>query len=194
MEWCNIALVVMAYDDVHGACLGPISGSSKNDSDQTMKNQIPQGFLLSSPVHFVSLGFGTGLSPRGPGTVGTLVGFPLLFLLSPLPLAVQIATLLVFFIGGCLLCEITGKALGVPDHGGIVWDEIVAFCAVLMTVPGDWAWWAAAFVAFRFFDILKPMPIGWFDRRYKNGFGVMFDDVLAAAYAIACLAFAQALL
>lgn len=93
-----------------------------------------------------------------------------------------------------MLCEITGKALGVADHGGIVWDEIVAFCAVLMTVPNDWAWWTAAFVAFRFFDIVKPMPIGWFDRQYKNGFGVMFDDVLAAAYAIACLAFAQALL
>lgn len=93
-----------------------------------------------------------------------------------------------------MLCEITGKALGVADHGGIVWDEIVAFCAVLMTVPNHWAWWATAFVAFRFFDIVKPMPIGWFDRRYKNGFGVMFDDVLAAAYAIACLAVAQALL
>lgn len=111
-----------------------------------------------------------------------------------MPLAAQVAALVVFFVGGCVLCEITGKALGVADHGGIVWDEIVAFCAVLMTVPNDWAWWATAFVAFRFFDIVKPMPIGWFDRRYKNGFGVMFDDVLAAGYAIACLAFAQALL
>ena len=159
-----------------------------------MKQPIPKGFLLSSPVHFVALGLGTGLSPRAPGTVGTLVGFPLFFLLSPLPLAAQVAALIVFFVGGCVLCEITGKALGVADHGGIVWDEIVAFCAVLMTVPNDWAWWATAFVAFRFFDIVKPMPIGWFDRRYKNGFGVMFDDVLAAAYAIACLAVAQALL
>lgn len=98
------------------------------------------------------------------------------------------------FVAGCYLCEVAGKALGVADHGGIVWDEIVAFCAVLMTVPSHWAWWVAAFAAFRYFDIVKPMPIGWFDRRYKNGFGVMFDDVLAAAYAIACLALAQALL
>lgn len=194
MEWCNIALVVMAYDVLHRAGLAPNSGSSPDVADQTMKKPIPQGFLLSSPAYFVALGFGAGLSPRAPGTVGTLVGFPFFFLLSPLPLAVQIATLLVFFVGGCVLCEITGKALGVADHGGIVWDEIVAFCAVLMTVPNHWAWWATAFVAFRFFDVVKPMPIDWFDRRYKNGFGVMFDDVLAAAYAIACLAIAQALL
>lgn len=159
-----------------------------------MRKPIPPGFILKSPVHFIALGFGTGLSPRAPGTVGTLVGFPLFWLLNPLPLSIQIGVLVVLFFVGCQLCEITGKALGVADHGGIVWDEIVAFCAVLMTVPEHWAWWAAAFVAFRFFDIVKPMPIGWFDRRFKNGFGVMIDDVLAAVFAIACLAIAQALL
>ena len=159
-----------------------------------MSKPIPPGFILESPVHFIALGFGTGLSPRAPGTVGTLVGFPLFLLLNTLPLSIQIGVLVVLFFVGCQLCEITGKALGVADHGGIVWDEIVAFCAVLMTVPEQWPWWIGAFVTFRFFDIVKPMPIGWFDRRFKNGFGVMIDDVLAAAFAIACLALAQALL
>lgn len=159
-----------------------------------MRKPIPPGFILESPVHFIALGFGTGLSPRAPGTVGTLVGFPLFLLLNTLPLSIRIGVLVVLFFVGCQLCEITGKALGVADHGGIVWDEIVAFCAVLMTVPEQWPWWIGAFVAFRFFDIVKPMPIGWFDRRFKNGFGVMIDDVLAAAFAIACLALAQALL
>ncbi|MDX9699196.1 MAG: phosphatidylglycerophosphatase A [Rhodocyclaceae bacterium] len=159
-----------------------------------MKNSpIPKGFMLSSPWHFIALGFGTGLSPRAPGTVGTLVGLPLFLLLDRLPLPYQIALIAGLFVAGCHICDVTGKALNVPDHGGIVWDEIVAFCMVLMTVPAHWAWWLAAFVAFRFFDIVKPPPIHWFDRRFKNGFGVMFDDLLAAIYAIASLALLQVL-
>lgn len=159
-----------------------------------MRTPIPAGFLFKSPAHFISLGFGTGLSPRAPGTVGTLVGFPLYWALSPLALLAQVAVLVALFVAGCYLCEVTGNALGQADHGGIVWDEIVAFCAVLLTVPEHWGWWAAAFAAFRLFDIVKPAPIHWIDRRFKTGFGVMFDDVLAAVYAIACLALAQALL
>lgn len=172
----------------------PKVGSDALELYSAMRNPIPKGFILSSPVHLVSLGFGTGLSPRAPGTVGTLMGFPLFLVLAPLPLAMQIAIVSALFIAGCHLCDITGKALGVSDHGGIVWDEIVSFCLVLMTVPSHWGWWAAAFLAFRFFDIVKPAPIGWLDRRFKNGFGVMVDDVMAAIYAIACLAVAQALL
>ncbi len=154
-----------------------------------MKNTpIPKGFILSAPGHFISLGFGTGLSPVAPGTVGTVVGLPLFLLVQLFPLGVQIALVVALFVFGCYICDITGQALGVPDHGGIVWDEIVAYCMVLMTVPQGWLWWLAAFVAFRIFDILKPAPIGWFDRRFKNGFGVMVDDLLAAFYAIAVLA------
>lgn len=74
-----------------------------------------------------------------------------------------------------------------PDHGGIVWDEIVSFAAILMVIPADALHWILAFVAFRFFDILKPWPIRYFDSRFKNGFGVMFDDVLAAIYAAAVI-------
>jgi len=152
---------------------------------------IPKGFMLSNPSHFIALGFGTGLSRYAPGTVGTIVGFPLFLLLSKYELSLQIAVVIGLFIFGCYICQVTGQALGEADHGGIVWDEIVAYCMVLMTVPQHWGWWLAAFAAFRFFDIVKPAPIGWFDRRFKNGFGVMFDDLLAAGYAIASLALIQ---
>lgn len=152
---------------------------------------IPKGFLLAHPAHFLALGFGTGLSRVAPGTVGTLVGFPLFWLLRDLPLVLQLGVLAALFGLGCYLCDVAGKALGVPDHGGIVWDEIVAYALVLVTVPPQALWWLAAFAAFRFFDILKPPPIGWLDRHLKNGLGVMADDLLAAVYAIAVLAVLQ---
>ena len=148
---------------------------------------IPKGFILSHPAHLLSLGFGTGLSRFAPGTIGTLIGFPLFLILSPLPPLLQGVVLAGLFIAGCFLCDYTGKALGVSDHGGIVWDEIIAYAIVLKTVPFQWQWWLGAFVAFRLFDILKPWPIRWFDQRLKNGFGVMFDDLLAALYAIITL-------
>jgi len=85
-------------------------------------------------------------------------------------------------------CEITGRHLGIADHGGMVWDEVVAFLLVLAFVPQELAWQAAAFVAFRFFDIAKPPPIRHFERRYSGGFGVMFDDLLAAVYTLLLLA------
>jgi len=153
-----------------------------------MKNTpIPPGFLLSHPAHFTALGFGTGLSRVAPGTVGTLVGLPLFLLLRDLAFPVQLLVLAGLFVVGCHICDVAGQALGVPDHGGIVWDEIVAYAMLLTAMPQSWGWWIGAFVAFRFFDILKPPPIGWLDRRFKNGFGVMLDDLMAAAYAIAVL-------
>jgi phosphatidylglycerophosphatase A len=88
------------------------------------------------------------------------------------------------FLLGIWACAITGRHLGVADHGGMVWDEIVAMWLVLIFTPASIAMWLVAFGLFRFFDILKPWPIRWFDRRLKNGFGVMFDDVLAAIYAL----------
>jgi len=155
---------------------------------------IPTGFLCSAPAHFFALGFGAGLSRVAPGTVGTVLGLPLFLLIRGLYLPLQVAVVSALFVFGCYICEIAGQALGVPDHGGIVWDEIVAFCVVLMTVPERWGWWLAAFAAFRFFDIVKPAPIGWLDKHFKNGFGVMVDDLMAAAYAAGLLAFARNLI
>ena len=88
-------------------------------------------------------------------------------------------------------CGKTGRALGVADDGAMVWDEIVAFMLVLVFTPALWQWQAGAFALFRLFDIVKPPPIRYFDRRLKNGFGVMFDDVLAAFYTLLVLAAAR---
>lgn len=139
---------------------------------------------LSHPLHFLSLGLGTGLSPRMPGTVGTLLGFPLFWCLSGLPWAQQWLVLLLLFALGIWCCGFTGRALGVSDHGAIVWDEIIAMAWVLTVTPSGWGWGVTAFVLFRLFDILKPFPIGWVDARVKGGLGVMLDDVLAACMAM----------
>src|SRR2546430_16719291 len=88
---------------------------------------------------------------------------------------------------GIWACDVTGRKLGIPDHSSMVWDEIVAFLLVLAIVPRELAWQAAAFVLFRLFDIAKPPPIRYFERRYRDGFGVMFDDILAPAYTLMVL-------
>ena len=146
----------------------------------------PDGaFLIAHPAHFLALGFGAGLSPRAPGTVGTLVGFPLFWLLAESPFYWAWVAL---FLGiGVWACGIAGRNLGVHDHGGLVWDEVAAFLMVLPFAPPSLAGSAVAFVLFRLFDIWKPFPIAWFDARVPGGLGVMLDDVLAAGYAILCL-------
>jgi phosphatidylglycerophosphatase A len=153
------------------------------------------GFVFSHPAHAIALGFGAGLSPLGPGTVGTLVAWPLgWFLAGTIPPALLVLAMATLFVLGIWACEVTGRHLGVADHGAMVWDEIVAFLLVLAIVPRDLAWQAAAFVLFRAFDIGKPPPIDWFERRYHGGFGVMFDDLIAAGYSLLSLAFIKRLL
>ena len=143
--------------------------------------------LVSHPTHFFSLGFGSGLAPKAPGTFGTIVGLPLFWLISSYSLSVKLAIIAALFVLGIYCCDKTGKALGVADHGAIVWDEIVAMMLVLVFAPLTWLGWLVAFCLFRLFDIWKPFPIHYFDAKLKNGFGVMFDDLLAAIYAIICL-------
>ena len=154
---------------------------------------IPTGFLCSAPAHFFALGFEV-FEVAEDGGVALFGDFDRGMNEGGLDLPLQVAVVSALFVFGCYICEIAGQALGVPDHGGIVWDEIVAFCVVLMTVPERWGWWLAAFAAFRFFDIVKPAPIGWLDKHFKNGFGVMVDDLMAAAYAAGLLAFARNLI
>lgn len=146
-------------------------------------------FLLRHPAHLIAFGFGAGLAPKAPGTAGTVLGLPLFWAVAALmpDLSARLALLAVAFLLGAWACARAGRALGVADHGGIVWDEIVAFALVLLFTPPGWLWIALAFALFRLFDILKPWPIRFFDTRLKNGFGVMFDDLLAAGYAIAVL-------
>ncbi len=167
----------------------------------------PLSFLFRHPAHFIACGFGSGLSPVAPGTAGTLLAwatYPLLRL--GYPGDVGFALFLLFaFVAGVWCAHLTGRNLGVVDHGAIVWDEIVPFWAVLMFVPAalvggpgglnlSWsglAWQAAAFFLFRFYDIVKPTPADYFDQRVKNGFGVMMDDAIAAAYTVLTLALAM---
>nr|WP_231587257.1 phosphatidylglycerophosphatase A [Methylophilus sp. TWE2] len=147
--------------------------------------------LFAHPLHCLSFGFGTGLSPKAPGTVGTLLGFPLYWLLMDLPVSQQWLVLVGLFLFGIWCCEFTGRALGVSDHGAIVWDEVVAMAVVLIAVPLSIVWGLAAFACFRLFDIWKPFPISWADRHVKGGLGVMLDDALAAVMAILVLQVVQ---
>ena len=150
-------------------------------------------FLLSHPAHLLALGFGSGLPARAPGTFGTLFGWLTYVLLAPhlTPLA-WVVVLVAGFAIGCWACTRTGRDLGAADHGGMVWDEIIAIWLVLLLVPWGWAWQAVAFAVFRFFDIVKPPPIRSFERRFKRGawagFGVMGDDLIAAFYSLLTLA------
>ncbi len=163
--------------------------------DDQLRLKPTWGFLFSHPAHFLSFGFGAGLSPRAPGTAGTLVAFPMYWFLAPrLSDAMFIFALIWAFAFGVWVCDITGKALGVADYGGIVWDEIVAFLLVLFFTPDGLVWQVLAFSLFRFFDIIKPQPIRHFDQTWHGGLGVMFDDILAAGYALLCLAFIKSVL
>lgn len=150
-------------------------------------NQPNFKLLFSHPAHFLGLGFGSGLAPKAPGTFGTLVGLPLFWLIAGYALNVQLIIIAALFIIGIYCCDKTGKALGVADDSAIVWDEIVAIMLVLAFTPHTWLGWLVSFLLFRLFDIWKPFPIRQFDATLKNGFGVMFDDLLAAIYAIFCV-------
>ncbi len=151
-------------------------------------------FVFAHPAHFLALGFGAGLARFAPGTVGTLVAFPLWWLIGrAIPPLALVAILAALFAVGVWACDVTGRDLGIADHGAMVWDEIVAFLLVLAVVPARPAWQAAAFVLFRGFDVVKPPPIRQLERRFKGGFGVMFDDLLAAGYTLLALAAAQRL-
>ncbi|HEV2430722.1 MAG TPA: phosphatidylglycerophosphatase A, partial [Burkholderiales bacterium] len=132
--------------------------------------------------------FGAGLSPFAPGTAGSALGWALGWALAVVNPWMFFLVVIVLFLVGLWACEITGRHLGVADHGSMVWDEVVAFLLVLAVVPREFAWQAAAFVLFRFFDIAKPPPIRQLERRYGGGFGVMFDDIVAAAYTLFALA------
>ncbi|MBU4611024.1 phosphatidylglycerophosphatase A [Achromobacter sp. GG226] len=142
-------------------------------------------WMVQRLARIVAFGFGSGLLRPAPGTWGTLAGWGLwVLLLAHLPSWGVAAVLVLGFAYGCWACGVVGRDLGVPDHGGMVWDEIIAFWLVLWLVPGDLFSQALAFVLFRAFDVVKPAPIRYFDRRFKSGFGVMIDDVIAAMYAL----------
>ncbi|HZZ91098.1 MAG TPA: phosphatidylglycerophosphatase A [Usitatibacter sp.] len=151
----------------------------------TTTSRVPDArFLVSHPAHFIALGFGAGLIPIAPGTWGTLLSWGLCaaaMLVVP-PVVLAFAAIPLFFLG-VWACEVTGRDLGVEDHGAMVWDEIVAFMPLAAIASAAWWLQAVAFVLFRVFDVWKPYPIGLVERNTRGGMGVMVDDAMAAAYA-----------
>ena len=138
--------------------------------------------LLRDPVHFLALGFGSGLAPRAPGTAGTLVGVLLDPVLRPLGIELRVLVVALMFGAGIWLCGESARRLGTHDHPGIVWDEIVGYLALMLVVPAGWPWALGGFVVFRFFDIVKPWPIRQLDHGVRGGLGIMLDDMMAAAW------------
>ena len=152
-------------------------------------------FLFAHPAHFLACGCGSGLAPWAPGTFGTLFAWLSFNLFQPHFSDFELLGLFTAaYVLGIWVIDKTGKAIGDPDHGSIVWDEIVPFWLVLLMTPEPSLWQAAAFGLFRFFDITKPQPARYFDEHVKNGFGVMADDLVAAGYTLLCLALLKVVL
>ncbi len=144
-------------------------------------------YLLKHPGAFLAFGFGSGLSPVMPGTLGTLAAIPLYVVMAQLPLALYVALVGVAAFVGVYLCGRTSTQLGLHDHPGIVWDEFVGFWITMALAPQSWHWLITGFVIFRIIDIVKPWPISLADKHVHGGFGIMLDDVLAGFASLACL-------
>lgn len=136
--------------------------------------------IWTDPLVFIACGFGVGTLPVMPGTYGTVLGVGLAFLLAPLSLWAMLAVLIVLFLSGVWLCGEANQKFGTDDHPAAVWDEVATFPWVLIGIKLSWLTVILGFVLFRFFDIAKPGPIGWIDKKYHGGWGVMLDDWLAA--------------
>ncbi len=150
-------------------------------------NSSVTSIVIRNPVHLLSFGFGAGLSPVAPGTMGTLAAIPIFLLLATFsPMIYLILVVIMFFIG-CWCSSLTAETLGVHDHPGIVIDEIVGYLITMIYVPITWYWVILGFLLFRIFDIWKPWPISIADRQVKGGLGIMLDDVLAALYSLLSL-------
>jgi phosphatidylglycerophosphatase A len=150
------------------------------------KHKIPANTIRSvwrNPIHFIAFGFGSGTLPKMPGTWGTVVAIPIYLLMTHLPLWGYIALTTVLILISFVICDITARDIGVHDHPGIVLDEIVGYLLTMMLVPTGWFWVIAGFILFRIFDIWKPFPIRWVDRKVHGGVGIVVDDLLAGVYA-----------
>jgi phosphatidylglycerophosphatase A len=157
-------------------------------------NNPKQYIRLSNPWHLLAVGFGSGLAPWMPGTMGTLAAIVPYLALVHLPLWAYITVCVVGSLIGVRICQKTSDDMKVHDHGSIVWDEFIGLWITMLIVPlwdinpYEWKWLIAGFVLFRFFDMVKPWPIGWLDKRVDGGLGIMIDDIVAGILAAICLA------
>lgn len=143
--------------------------------------------VFTDPLYFLAFGFGSGLAPKAPGTVGTLAAIPFYYLLAELGWFGYGLVITLAFGLGVVICDKVAAELEAADPGGIVFDEFVGFWLACFLLPPNWYWILVAFVLFRIFDIVKPWPVSWCDTHIKGGFGIMLDDVVAGAYALACI-------
>ncbi|HEX5339893.1 MAG TPA: phosphatidylglycerophosphatase A [Gammaproteobacteria bacterium] len=150
--------------------------------------------VFRNPVHFLAYGFGAGLSPKAPGTAGTLVAIPVYLLVHTGGLWFYLGFTLAALLAGIALCGYSARRMGVADPSGVVWDEIVGYLVSMAAAPFGWIWIIAGFALFRLFDIWKPWPIRVLDRRVKGGFGIMLDDVVAGLFTTILLGLAAQLL
>jgi phosphatidylglycerophosphatase A len=142
---------------------------------------------LKDPVVFIAMGFGSGLSPKAPGTAGTLMTVPLVYFLQQQSLLVYALVTLFVVLTGSWVCGYAAKKLQVHDHSGIVYDEVAGFLITMFMMPQSGALMIAGFILFRFFDAVKPWPISWFDKNLQGGFGILLDDVIAGLISLGCL-------
>jgi len=144
--------------------------------------------ILRDPVLFLAFGFGSGLSKKMPGTMGTVMAIPLYLLLLQGPNWLYWLGTVVCISAGIVICDKAAQKLAVHDFGGIVWDEIAGFLITMAWVPFSWQSLLAGFALFRLFDIVKPWPIKWLDQQVEGGVGIMLDDVVAGIFAALLLA------
>ncbi|MEF3075317.1 phosphatidylglycerophosphatase A [Methylobacter sp. Wu1] len=154
---------------------------------QLGKNKLTPKQVLSDPILFLAFGFGSGLARKAPGTLGTLAAVPVYWLFAQADIVVYSFLTLIVTIAGISICGRAAEKLGEHDFGGIVWDEVAGYLITMWLVPLTWQTLTAGFVLFRLFDILKPWPISWADRRISGGLGIMLDDVLAGVFAAVTL-------
>lgn len=153
-----------------------------------MDKQSRQRLSLKNPVHFLALGFGSGLAPKAPGTFGTIAALPLVWLLSTyISFSLYLFITCFACIVGIWICGLTADDMQVHDDSSIVWDEVAGMLITMIAVPLSWQTMLAGFLLFRFFDILKPWPISYLDKHVHGGFGIMVDDVLAGLFSLACM-------
>lgn len=145
---------------------------------------------LSDPIHFLALGFGSGLAPKAPGTFGTLAALPLVYLISvSAPLWLYVVLALLGTLVGIWICGKTAEDMGVHDDSSIVWDEVIGMLITMFAVPLSGINLLLGFLFFRLFDIVKPWPISYLDKNLHGGLGIMLDDVVAGLAALGCMQF-----
>lgn len=161
--------------------------------DESPSGAKPAPDLLRHPVQLFAFGFGSGLSPVAPGTVGTVAAIPFYLFVAQWNLAGYTLFVALGAVIGVWICGQASRQLQVHDHPGIVWDEFVGYWITMWAVPGGWQWILAGFLIFRLYDIVKPWPVSLLDKKVGGGFGIMIDDVLAGVMACLTLHIAMAL-